>query len=68
MMHEFKILRNGILETYTNYDDIPGSFDHVIKFAPAIPPEPHTDEQHEEIEQWHSKFKKLMEIESARSN
>ena len=68
MTHEFKIIRNGILETYTNYDDVPNSFDHLIKFAPVIPPEPHTDEQHEEIEEWHNKIKKLMEIELASSN
>ena len=42
MTHEFKIIRNGVIETYTSYDDIPNEFDHVIKFLPVIPPEPHT--------------------------
>lgn len=68
MTHEFIVKKNGKLETYTNYDDIPNDFDHVIKFLPVIPPEPHTEEQHEEIDEWHNKFKKLMEIEIARRN
>ena len=40
----------------------------MIAFIPEIPPDPHTEEQHEEIESWNSKFQKLMEIERARSN
>jgi len=68
MTHEFIVKKNGKLETYTNYDDIPNDFDHVIKFLPVIPPEPHTEEQHKEIDEWHNKFKKLMEIEIARRN
>ena len=68
MAHEFVILRNGILETYYDYDTIPNDFDHVIKFMPEIPPEPHTEDQHEEIEMWPARLQKLMEIEHARSN
>jgi hypothetical protein len=68
MAHEFVVKRNGILETYTDYNDIPANFDHVIKFLPEIPPEPHTEEQHEEIEKWPARLQKLMEIEHARSN
>lgn len=63
MAHEFVILRKGVLETYTNYEDIPSKFDHVIKFIPEIPPAPHTHEQHEEIDSWGEKFKRLLEIE-----
>ena len=68
MAHEFVIKRNGVLETYTQYEDIPNEFDHIIKFLPEIPPEPHTEEQHEEIESWNEKLQALMEIERARSN
>jgi hypothetical protein len=68
MAHEFIVKRNGILETYTDFDAIPLDFDHVIKFLPEIPPEPHTEEQHEEIEKWPGRLEKLMEIERARSN
>lgn len=58
---------NSKLETFTNYEDIPATFDHVIEFVPEIPPGPHTDEQHEEIESWVPKFQRLMEIEYASS-
>lgn len=68
MAHEFVVKRNGVLETYTQYEDIPNEFDHIIKFLPEIPPEPHTEEQHEEIESWNEKLQALMEIERGRSN
>jgi hypothetical protein len=66
-MHKFVVMKNNELFTYTEYEDIPLDFDHVIEFVPGIPPEPHTEEEHEEIEQWNTKFQKLMEIERARS-
>ena len=37
MPHEFVILVNGKLETYTRYEDIPEEFDNVIKFLPEVP-------------------------------
>lgn len=63
MPHEFVIKRNGVLETYHKYEDIPLDFDHVIKFSVEIPPGPHTEEEHEEIELWNDKLQRLMEIE-----
>jgi len=63
MAHEFIIKDKGNLTTYTNYEDIPQVFDHVIKFLPEIPPEPHTQEQHDEIDQWDNKLKQLMKRE-----
>jgi len=68
MAHEFVIIRNGNIETYTDYDAIPLDFEHVLKFLPEIPEPPHTEEQHDEIEQWPARLEKLMEIERARSN
>jgi len=68
MAHEFVIIRNGNIETYTDYDAIPLDFEHVIKFLPEIPEPPHTEEQHDEIEKWPARLEKLMEIERARSN
>ena len=68
MPHEFVLLIDGELKTYTSYEDIPEVFDNVIKFVPEIPEPPHTEEQHEEIENWNDKFQKLMEKERARSN
>lgn len=68
MAHVFRVLRKGKLEEYNDYDSIPIDFDHVIAFLPEIPPEPHTQEQHIEIDSWNKKLQKLMEIERARSN
>jgi len=67
-MHRFVIKVNGELNTYTKYEDIPEDFDHVISFKPEIPEPPHTEEQHEEIEQWNLRLQKLMEKERASSN
>lgn len=66
-MHKFVIMKNNELFTYTNFEDIPSDFDHMIEFLPEIPPEPHTEEQHQEIQQWNEKLQQLMEIERARS-
>ena len=68
MAHKFVVKRNGILETYTEYNDIPNDFDHVISFEPEVPESPHTHEQHEELQSWNDKLQALMEIEHARSN
>jgi len=67
MMHEFVVKRKGKLETYTEYEDIPDDFDHVIRFLPEVPEGPHTEEQHAEIATWNDKLQQLMEIERARS-
>ena len=67
MGHRFVIMKDDQLSEYTEYEQIPDQFDHVIEFAPEIPMGPHTDQQHEEIDQWQVKFKRLMEIEYASS-
>lgn len=68
MAHRFVVrIGNDLLE-YTRYEDIPERFDHLIEFSPEIPPGPHTEEQHREIDSWMPKFERLMEIESARSS
>ena len=66
-MHRFVVMRNGELETYTEFEAIPEDFEHVIEFLPEIPPGPHTDQQHEEIDQWNDRLQQLMRIEYARS-
>ena len=43
-------------------------FDHVIKFIPDVPPPPHTEKQHEEMDQWDGRLQKLMERERANDN
>jgi hypothetical protein len=64
MAHEFVILKKGILETYDKYEDIPETFDNVIKFLPEIPDGPHTHEQHEEIDLWNAKLLDLLKRET----
>ena len=67
-MAEFQFIVYWELVTYDKYKDIPETFEHVIKFLPDIPPEPHTEKEHEEIQEWNNKFQELMEKERASSN
>jgi len=68
-MHEFVFIVDGKEITVNSWDDVPERFDHVIKFLPSIPPEPHTEEQHQEISVWNARLQQLMEIErNASSN
>ncbi len=64
MAHKFVIRINESLLEFSNYDDIPSEFDNLISFEPEVPPEPHTEEQHEEIEAWNDKLKELMKRET----
>ena len=64
MAHEFVVLLNGQLITYTQYEDIPESFDNLIRFVPEIPEAPHTHDQHEEIDSWNHKLQELMKRET----
>lgn len=63
MANHFAIKRNGIIEVYDKYEDIPDDLERVIRFLPEYPEGPHTPEQHEEIEAWNGKLQRLMEIE-----
>lgn len=64
MAHEFVILVDGVVKTFTRIEDIPARFDNIIKFNPDVPDPPHSEEQHLEIESWHAKFLELMERET----
>ena len=66
-MAEFQFIVNGELVTYDSWENIPEEFEHVIKFIPDIPPEPHTEDEHAEIEIWNTRLQQLMEKERARS-
>ena len=67
-MAEFQFIINGELVTFDKYEDIPDEFEHVIKFLPDIPEDPHTEDEHSEIAVWNVRLQKLMEKERARSN
>ena len=62
------IMRRDVIEIYDRYDDIPDDLDHVIEFLPEIPPGPHTQQQHEEIDAWLGLFNRLMEKAYATSS
>ena len=68
MKGEFIILQNGELVTYTDYDDIPSTFENVISFNPDWPASPHTQEDHDYMEVFNDKLQALMERERASSN
>jgi hypothetical protein len=73
MPHEFVIEKDGQILTFDDFDKIPEQFDILIKFCPALPPcdhsDPHNhDHKHKIMEQWHSKFKQLMERTNASSS
>ena len=67
-MAEFQFIVNGDLVLYDKYEDIPEEFEHVIRFIPDVPEEPHTEEDHEEMALWNTRLQELMEKERARSN
>ena len=67
-MAEFQFIINGEFVTYDKYEDIPEEFEHVIKFIPDIPEDPHTEDEHDEIAVWNTRLQELMEKERARSN
>lgn len=62
-MHKFIIKDKDQLYTYTRFEDIPEVFDHVIEFLPDLPPDPHTQKEHDEIASWNLKLQELMRRE-----
>ena len=46
---EFTIRKDGELLNFTKISDIPEEFDHVIKFMPKLPDEPHDTMDHVEM-------------------
>lgn len=61
---KFTILIDGKLKTYTNYNDIPSSFDNLISFEPDIPPPPHEGVEHEQIHEIGKLLTELMQRET----
>ena len=62
MAHEFVLLIDGKLKTFTEYNDIPDKFDHVIKFLPDVP--------HDEVDHsgkhniWNDRLQELIKREN----
>ena len=59
MEGEFIVKIGKKLFEYTNINDIPEKFDHLIKFVPTVPPEPHSEEEHKLINSFMIKFKDI---------
>ena len=59
MIGEYIVKIGNKLFDYTNVSDIPEKFDHLIKFVPKEPPEPHTQADHDYINTFNDKFKEI---------
>jgi len=59
MIGEYTVKIGNKLFDYTNVDDIPKEFDHLIKFLPTLPPEPHTPEEHDLIDSFMPKMREI---------
>ena len=59
MIGEYTVKIGDKLFDYTNANDIPEKFDHLIKFVPTEPPEPHTQEDHDYINTFPEKFEEV---------
>ncbi len=66
MAHEFILLIDGELKTYTKYEAIPEDFDNVIKFAPDVSEEERqVDGCEGSTYLWNERLKELLEKENA---
>ena len=60
----FCVLINGVVHTYKKYDDIPRTFDNLIRFEPDYPEPPHTEKQHDLMATFNDKLRELMRRET----
>jgi len=65
MGHRFTVYCNNQLLTVDQFDLIPSEFDFLIEFLPEIPPEPHSDQQHQEIHLWEERFQNTLKREKS---
>jgi len=63
MKGEYKVLKDGKILKYDNYDDIPQEFDNVISYKPDWPEPPHTEEEHAIMAVYNDKLQELMKRE-----
>ena len=59
MIGEYTVKIGNKLFDYTNVNDIPKEFDHLIKFLPTLPPEPHTQSDHDLIDSFMPKMREI---------
>lgn len=63
MPHRFVVMVQGEVREYDDFDSIPQNIEHVIEFAPEVPPPPHTDAEHQALHHWEQRFDELMNRE-----
>ena len=63
MIGEYTVKIGDELFEYTNANDIPKKFDHLIKFVPKEPSEPQTQEDHDYINTFPEKFNEIFKRE-----
>ena len=59
MIGEYTVKIGNKLFDYTNANDIPKEFDHLIKFLPTLPSEPHTQADHDYIDTFTDKMREI---------
>ena len=59
---DFAFIVDGQIEEFTDYNDVPEGYvyDHVLRFVPDQPPEPHTLNDHEAFVNWINLFNTLI--------
>ena len=55
----FVVLNEGQYQTYSDYDNIPETFDKLIACQFATLPEPHSEEDHAMMATWNDKLQAL---------
>lgn len=60
----FVVMIDGKIQTFGAYEDVPNSFEHIIKAEFDYPEGPHTDEQHEWLDNLGYYFNNLKERET----
>jgi|TARA_B110000444_G_scaffold196073_1_gene186655 hypothetical protein len=59
MKGEFIVKIGTSFLEFSDYNDIPDEFDHLIKFVLIEPPEPHTQADHDYINTFTDKFQEV---------
>jgi len=59
MKGQFIVKVGTSLLEFSDYNDIPNEFDHLIKFVLFEPPEPHTQADHDFINTFTDKFNEV---------
>ena len=65
---DYAVLVEGEVLEFSHWDDLPETFDNLIRWVPDVPPEPHTEAQHEAISSLPEKLRETLRREHASGN